>query len=678
MSGTLELVAVISPAGLVVSWTQAAERLWGYRADEVLDRPADRLLVPGGVRGPTAPADAAGTRSGPVERVELRHRDGRGRSADLRVSPLPVGGAGHDWVVWEAGTAGPAPGYGPDTASLEKLFEHSPMGVMCCDPELRCTWHNQAITRLDLIPGGPHVGRLITELLPPERSEELAAVMRRVLDSGAPFLDPEWMPPAASGNEESALSLSVFRLDDPDGRAAGVCLMALEIGRSRSRQRWGLLVDAGTSIGTTLDVMSTAQELADTAVPALADFAAVELTDSVMPDQEPLGRLGSTEVSIPAFYRGGMASIHPDVPEALWQRGAAVFVPPASPYTAVMASRKSHFEPVMDRSPGTWRDNDPDRARIVKRFGMHSLMIVALQARGQLLGIVSFLRTRNPAPFSRADLVLAEGLAARASLSLDNARRYSRERTAALALQRDLLPHHLRPGKAVEVASRYLPADTYGGVGGDWFDVIPMRHDRVALMVGDVVGHGINAAATMGRLRMVLNTLTNLELPPDQVLTRLDELVVGLARDRPESELASPSVGATCVYVVYDPATRRCTMASAGHPPPAVVSPDGGVTFVDLPPGAPIGVGLGEFRSVETGLDEGSVIALYTDGLVETRRADIDHGLDRLRAALARPANTLEEFSTSVIDTMLADEQPEDDIALLLARTLALRPRDRS
>ena len=188
----------------------------------------------------------------------------------------------------------------------------------------------------------------------------------------------------------------------------------------------------------------------------------------------------------------------------------------------------------MDTSPGTWRDEDPSRARVLQRFGMHSLMIVPLRARGNVLGIVTFFRSENPAPFSRVDLFLAEGLAARASLSLDNARRYSRERTAALALQRDLLPHILRSGDAVEVASRYLPADTHGGVGGDWFDVIPMSHDRVALVVGDVVGHGINAAATMGRLRMVLNTLTNLELPPAEVLARLDELVVGLARDRPE------------------------------------------------------------------------------------------------------------------------------------------------
>ena len=671
MSSPFELVAVISDAGTVVSWTHAAERLWGFSAAEATGRPADRLLLAGGEPGRAGPLGASRAWSG---LAELRQPDGRGRTVDFRVTPFLVGEADHDWFVWEAAPVQPLPRSGLDTAELKSVFQHASMGVAVFGLDLRCTWYNDAITGMDFIPGGPRVGRRLTELLQPGRGNSLEAAMRRILERGTASVDLLWMLPAAEGNPEPSLSLSLFRIDDAEGRALGVCLMAEDIRESWSRQRLGLLVEAGTRIGTTLDVMNTAQELADTAVPTLADFVTVDLADSVTPDQVPLDRVDSNEAGSPAFYRGGMASIHPGTPEAIWPRGMPVYVPPSSPYTDVRNTGKSHFEPVMDTAPGTWRDTDPSRARVLQQFGMHSLMIVPLQARGNVLGIVTFFRSENPAPFSRVDLFLAEGLAARASLSLDNARRYSREHTAALALQRDLLPHILSTGGAVEVASRYLPADKHGGVGGDWFDVIPMSHNRVALVVGDVVGHGINAAATMGRLRMVLNTLTNLELPPDEVLSRLDELVVGLARDRPEEELTSPSVGATCIYVVYDPATRHCTMASAGHLPPAIVSPDGSVEFVGLPPGAPIGVGLGDFRSAETRLEEGSLIALYTDGLVETREADIDHGLERLRTALALPATTLEDLCTAVVDTMLAEKQSEDDIALLLARTLPFTP----
>ncbi|MYS24211.1 MULTISPECIES: SpoIIE family protein phosphatase [unclassified Streptomyces] len=668
-------MALVSASRTVVGWTEAAERLWGYSAEEAMNRPVDHLLMAGGDSGCASAMEQSRTWSGTVE---LRQPDGRGRTMELRVSPFSVGEAAGDWFVWEAGPIEPPALSSPDAVVPKALFDHAPMGALVLDRDLRCIWSNQAINEMDFIPGGPQPGRRITELLPGGGAEALEAEMRRVFESGAPSLDQEWIPPAVAGETgKPPLSLSLFPLDESDGRARGVCLMAVDTGESGSRRRLELLAEAGTRIGSTLDVMRTAQELADTAVPALADFVTVELADTVIPDEEPLGRLDASNVSVPAFYRGGMASVHPGVPEALWQRGMPVFVPPTSPYTGVRDSGQSHFEPVIDTSPGTWRDNDPDRARVVRQFGLHSLMIVPLRARGVLLGIASFVRGENPAPFSRDDLRLAEGLAARASLSLDNARRYSRERTAALALQRDLLPHQLQSGQAVEVASRYLPADTRDGVGGDWFDAIPMRHDRVALVVGDVAGHGINAAATMGRVRMVVNTLTNLELPPDQVLRRLDEVVVGLARDRPEDEFTTPIVGATCVYVVYDPATRRCTMASAGHPPPAIVTPDGDVAFADVPVGAPVGVGLGDFRSIETRLPEGSLIALYTDGLVETRADDMDHGLDRLRAALTAPAGALEDLATAIIDNVPAPGQAEDDMALLLARTLTPTPRGR-
>ncbi|SDN83475.1 Serine phosphatase RsbU, regulator of sigma subunit, partial [Streptomyces wuyuanensis] len=279
----------------------------------------------------------------------------------------------------------------------------------------------------------------------------------------------------------------------------------------------------------------------------------------------------------------------------------------------------------------------------------------------------------NPVPFQEIDLLLAEELVGRAAQSLDNARRFAREQTTALALQRSLLPRRLRGGAAVETASRYLPADIDNGVGGDWFDVIPLSGARVALVVGDVVGHGINAAAAMGRLRTAVHTLADMELPPDELLTHLDDTVQRLTEADSGGPDPSP-VGATCVYAVYDPVTRLCTMASAGHPPPAIVDPHGRVTFPDIPSGAPLGIGLGvPFEAVELELPEGSLLALYTDGMVETRSHDIDEGMHRLGTTLAEPGRTLEDLCTRAMEPFHG-QAACDDVTLLLVRTRALDP----
>ncbi|WP_323874499.1 ATP-binding SpoIIE family protein phosphatase [Streptomyces sp. 3212.3] len=306
--------------------------------------------------------------------------------------------------------------------------------------------------------------------------------------------------------------------------------------------------------------------------------------------------------------------------------------------------------------------------------GMHSLMIVPIHARGSVLGMAAFMRTQDPRPFEEDDLLLAEELVGRAALSLDNARQYARERSAALALQRHLLPHRVTGEPAADVAWRYLPADSHHGVGGDWFDVIPLSGARTALVVGDVLGHGINAAATMGQLRTAVRTLADMDLPPEDLLAHLDEQVVRLAeKDVEQGDPAAATIGATCLYAVYDPATGQCTMARAGHPPPAIIDPHGQVTFPELPVGPPLGLGLAPFESVTLELSGNSVLALYTDGLIESRDQDIDAGIDRLAAALAHPGLDLEDLCSRVVDALPA-QAPIDDATLLLARTRSLGP----
>jgi ABC-type multidrug transport system ATPase subunit/anti-sigma regulatory factor (Ser/Thr protein kinase) len=240
--------------------------------------------------------------------------------------------------------------------------------------------------------------------------------------------------------------------------------------------------------------------------------------------------------------------------------------------------------------------------------------------------------------------------------------------TMEVALQRSLLPHGLPEQDALDVGYRYLPAQA--GVGGDWFDVIPLAGARVALVVGDIVGHGMHAAATMGRLRTAVHNFSMLDLPPDDLLAHLDDLVARIDKDEAPGGGATIA-GATCLYAVYDPVSRRCELARAGHLPPALVLPDGTAELLDVPAGPPLGVGGLPFESVERQLPEGSRLVLYTDGLVEDRQRDIDVGLDILLNALAGADRSPEKTCDAVLEALLPDS-PKDDIALLIARTRAL------
>ncbi|MFE0253777.1 SpoIIE family protein phosphatase [Streptomyces sp. NPDC059010] len=459
---------------------------------------------------------------------------------------------------------------------------------------------------------------------------------------------------------------------DRDGEgdgAEGWLLLVGEPGVGRlamlARRRLGLLHDASVRIGTTLDVTRTAEELAEVTVDRFADFVAVDLPDSVLRGEEPEALGGRT-----ALRRVAIRAVRED-PYNLYDVGDLVEYVPSTPQARSLETRQSVLEPVLAEAGG-WIAQDPERLEQVLAAGIHSLITVPLRARGTTLGVVSFYRSLQPASFEDDDLSLAQELACRAAICIDNARRFTREHNTALTLQRSLLPRGRAEQSAVEVAYRYLPAQA--GVGGDWFDVIPLSGARVALVVGDVVGHGLHAAATMGRLRTAVHNFASLDLPPDDVLTHLDDLVGRLDRGEGWAAESSPDcgiVGATCLYAVYDPVSRRCTLTRAGHPQPAVVAPDGTVEFLDLPSGPPLGLGGMPFETVELELAEGSQLVLYTDGLVEDRHRDIDTGLDKLRAVLACVDRPPEETCEAVLDALLP-ARPGDDVALLVARTHTL------
>ncbi|WP_189966042.1 SpoIIE family protein phosphatase [Streptomyces avidinii] len=501
---------------------------------------------------------------------------------------------------------------------------------------------------------------VVVEALLPEDAERHAP---------APTHHPAAAPPATPPGLRTRAAPAPAGDQGARGGVRGLVLVGEpEVGKYAvaARRRLELLAEASNCIGTTLDVSRTAWELAETAVPRLADFVTIDLPEAVLRGEE--SPHPTTEM-----HRTVVHGIREDCP--FYPVGEQVSLRPTTPHMRCIATRQPVLEPDLKAAFG-WLAQDPDHAELLLAHNIHSLITVPLLARGAILGVASFYRSQDPAPYGDDDRSLAQELAARASLCIDNARRYTREHTLALSLQRSLLPRGLPEQSAVEVAHRYLPAES--GVGGDWFDVIPLSGTRVALLVGDVVGHGLHAAATMGRLRTAARNFAELELAPDELLTHLDNLMVRLDReeggDGPDSA-STGIVGATCLYAVYDPTSQQCTMARAGHPPPALVRPDGSVSLLDLPAGPPLGLGGLPFESVEIRLPEHSQLVLYTDGLIEDRHRDIDVALDALNRALAHPDRAPEETCRAVIDAV-APEHPADDIALLVARTNAL-PADR-
>ncbi|MCF3101738.1 SpoIIE family protein phosphatase [Streptomyces roseoverticillatus] len=453
----------------------------------------------------------------------------------------------------------------------------------------------------------------------------------------------------------------------PAGAADGLLLVGEPgVGKHAvaARRRLELLSEASTRIGTTLDVSRTARELAEMAVPRLADFVTIDLPEAVLRGDEPSDPAKGLQRTVVHGFRG-------DCP--FYPVGERVHLQPTTPQLRCLTSRQTILEPDLRDAPG-WVSQDPVAAQRILAHNVHSLIAVPLLARGIALGIASFYRARDPAPFGDDDRALAQELSTRAAICIDNARRYTREHAMVLALQHSLLPQGFPEQNAVEVAHRYMPAES--GVGGDWFDVIPLSSARVALVVGDVVGHGLHAAATMGRLRTAARNFAELDLSPDEVLTHLDNLVGRLDREEGGGDPCAgiPGIiGATCLYVIYDPTTQECTMARAGHPPPALVRPDGIVTFPELPAGPPLGLGGLPFETAEFLLPEGSQLVLYTDGLIEDRRRDFDTALEDLRRALSHPNRPPEDTCRAVLEAVVPGH-PDDDIALLVARTHTLSP----
>jgi PAS domain S-box-containing protein len=655
---------VVDANGRIVFWTPQAEDLFGYTSEEALGTYAARLFIDPEHLQAVARlfAEVMETGRSWAGAFPIRHKDGSSRLMEFRNMRL-LDDLGDVYALGIAADHSLLQRVETDLALCERLINQSPIGLALLDPDLRYLLVNPALERVDGVPAEDHIGRGVRETLPFLDVGTIESALRQVLTTGTPLLDQYHVGrPPADPEHEHAWSLSFYRLEDPGGRVLGAAASVVDVTErhraaaeaDRARRRLALIADASTRVGTTLEVEQTARELAEIAAPQLADVVAVDVLDSALalharrPDNGP-----------ELFRALALKAAHPTV--------ALRAADPPGDLAAYDGDRLVTLcvhtgRPVLVRHVGA-QDlpriaRDAEASTLLARAGVHSYLAVPLIAHGEVLGALDLKRTRNPLPFDEDDVILASELAGRAAVAIDNARWFQSIRNTALTLQRSLLPDHPPHHPGLELASRYQPAQATSEVGGDWYDVLPLSGERTALVVGDVMGNGIDAAATMGRLRTATCAYADLDLAPDAVLQHLDKITGDL-----EHYIV------TCLYGVYDPRTRRCRIANAGHMPPALARPGRPPELLDLPAGAPLGVGGIPFETTTVDLGPGDLLVLYTDGLVETRHHSIDDRLNVLLSFLDAPQRPLEE----VCDTLLyglRHPDDHDDVALLVARAL--------
>ncbi|MGC9543874.1 SpoIIE family protein phosphatase [Streptomyces sp. UG1] len=668
-SGLLDVLGVASVVldaeGRIVLWSPQAEELFGYSAQEALGQYAARIMVHEQHLDLVVKlfSDVMETGEGWAGAFPIRRKDGGTRLVEFRNMRL-LDDQGDIYALGLCADQSTVRRLERDVALSTRTIAQAPLGLAVLDTELRYVSVNAALARLNGIPAEDHIGRTPRELLPGVDADAIEAALRAVLRTGEPIINQRIVGRTpADPDREHHWSVSLYRLEDTAGTVLGVAGMAVDITDQHqaaveaetARRRLALIADASARIGTTLELEITAHELADVAVPELADVAAVDLLEAVVE-----GRRSTLGPSEPAVLRAlAVESDHVTVAlAAADQPGEVARYGPDRLVTECVRTGSPVMVARVEEKDLPRIARSPEAAVQLERAGVHSYLAVPLIARGEVLGALDLKRTRNPLPFSEDDLLLARELAARAAVQIDNARWYQNARDTALTLQRSLLPSHPAVTGGLEVASRYQPAGASAEVGGDWFDVIPLEGGKTALVVGDVMGSGIDAATTMGRLRTATHTLASLDLEPTRLLEHLDKITEGLDHSI-----------ATCVYAVYDPRLRLCRIANAGHLPPVRVRPGHAPQLLELPTGAPLGVGGVAFSTTTVDLEPGDQLVFYTDGLVETRQHPLDERLDALLELLDDPDRPLEECCDLLLRTLHRPDN-SDDVALLIARVL--------
>ncbi|MDI5962897.1 SpoIIE family protein phosphatase [Streptomyces sp. SL13] len=559
---------------------------------------------------------------------------------------------------------GPPDAPDPLTAgALRQLVDGTAAGIAVLDTELRFVYVNPALARMNGVPAADHTGRTVADLLPD--LDTRPEVIRRVLADGVSReTAPSGHTRAAAGRERRYWHSTFHRLEE-DGVPVGVVGVVMEVSASRreqqeleqARERLALLDTAVSRIGTTLELDTTCAELAEFLVPGVADLATVEVFP---PEQADAAR--QVRVDRPLRLRRAAMAAVPRLREAarrLGEPGEYVRFQAGSQTPVTLATGRPAIMNLPSDEQLARAAPDSDRVALYRAMGLHSGVVLPLAARGAPLGVLTMARGGRSPAFTREDLTVAQDLAGRAAISLDNARRYTREHSIALELQRALLSSPHRPDPGIEVASRYLPAGSSALVGGDWFDTIHRPLGRSLLVIGDVMGHGVEAAVDMSNYRSMLRVVGAADLPPHHVLRRLDAMIAEAPDSRP----------ASCLLVLADPVRGKLSYARAGHLPPALLHAGGGTQLIQVPAGPPLGTGVGGYEMVTVDWPPGDVLLMYTDGLVEHRNEDIDASLDRLAALRLPVADSLESLLDRLLDHLVRGPA-EDDVAVMAARAL--------
>ncbi|WP_432093525.1 SpoIIE family protein phosphatase [Streptomyces sp. bgisy100] len=546
---------------------------------------------------------------------------------------------------------------------LRNVLSGTTAGVAILDPQLRYLYVNPAFARTIGVPATSLLGRTINEVLPgiESRSDVLEQVLldglpREATTTGVTHTDASGAP-----GQRRWWHGAYHRLEI-GGEVFGIAGIVVEVTASQEQQRaleqaqarLTLLDAAATRIGTTLDMDTTSGELAEFLVPLLGDVATVE----VFPEETGQVR-GVTASGGLRLRRSALASL-PELREATRQLGLTgeyVDYPAGSAVPRCLATERPIMRNLQSEEELTQWVASPERLAAYRAVGIHSTLVVPLAARGHTIGTVSLARAGDSPAFTDEDVVNTQDLSGRAAITIDNARRYTRSQGIALELQRALLAEPGSPHPNVELASRYLPSGSSALVGGDWFETVRLPFGRTLLVMGDVMGHGVEAAVDMSNYRSMIRYVSASDLPPHRILRQLDTNIS-------EGETGRP---ATCLLALVDPARGICSYSSAGHLPPAVLGADGRPQLVEVPPGPPLGTGFGGYDMVTREFGTGEVLILYTDGLVERRDEDIDRSLARLTRLRLPVAGTLDALLDQVL-RHLTDRVAEDDVAVLAAR----------
>ncbi|MGP4000289.1 SpoIIE family protein phosphatase [Streptomyces sp. 8N706] len=678
VSGRIPLAVVVVDAdGLVSHWSSGASRLFGTGRAQALGAPAADLMPVSGALGDSGPQgrdeEASDDDFGPELGNSLRGRVLYPTAGRARMS-----GPGErrvDLLWWAYPLVGP----GPERLLVLAAESARLFGAGGAEEEERAAYERIApgFALHTEFPAADRLAERLPDILPHMGPAASGRIVSQMLELGYPVLEisrqdrvpvtPDWGVPKYRERENRSWRAGAGAAAGPGTAAAPApgTADAPDLEYAAVRERLEFLNEVSGRIGTSLDLATTIREVTSAAVPRFADFAGTHLRAQVLAGEGfPDGPPDVTTV----WHRVWVE--HNDEP-GRWDDtvpvGEAIAFPEHTPFFQCMVTGEPVLIPRISDELGDRISGQFEKRDLRPLINGRSILIVPLKARQVVLGFMVLLRRDGREAFDDMDRTTGAELAARAGLVLDNARMYTYQENAAETLQDSMLPQVAPRMAGCDTATRYLPGTRLGRVGGDWFDTVRLPGSRSALVVGDVMGHGLNSAAMMGQLRTAVQTMAALDLPPEQLLRNLDDLAQRLG----EHYLA------TCLYVVYDPVESVLRISNAGHIPPVLVrAEDGRSELLSIPTGAPIGVGGVAFETATVQVAPGDRLVLCTDGLVEVRGEDIGVGLAALCESAAHPAASMDEACDTIIRALGVRGGGSDDVALLMARLNGIPPQD--